>query len=59
LGVFLEASFKYKNIKIGLMSVYAVIIQFYGYGKGFLQSHIQVNMLNKEPQKVFPNLFFN
>ena len=58
LGVFLEASFKYKNIKIGLMSVYAVIIQFYGYGKGFLQSHIQVNMLNKEPQKVFPNLFF-
>ena len=58
IGVFLEASLKYKSLKIGVMSVWAVIIQFYGYGKGFLQSHIQVNILKKTPEKVFPYLFF-
>lgn len=57
-GVFLEASFKYKSLKIGLMSIWAVSIQFFGYGKGFLLSHVQVNILNKAPEKVFPYLFF-
>jgi len=57
-GVLMEATLKYKSIKIGLFSVWAVCIQFYGYGIGFLKSHIQINVLKKEPEKVFPYLFF-
>jgi len=58
IGVFIEASYKNKSLKIGFMSIWAVLIQFYGYGKGFLISHIQVNIFKRAPQKVFPYLFF-
>lgn len=47
-----------KSIKIGILSVFAVIIQFYGYGKGFLKSYINVFLFKKNPQEVFPELFF-
>ena len=47
-----------KSIKIGYYSIIAAIIQFYGYGKGFLNSYIQVHLLNKEPELAFPKMFF-
>lgn len=47
-----------KNLKIGFLSLIAVVIQFYGYGTGFLKSYILVQILKKEPQEVFPELFF-
>lgn len=56
--IFLTASFQYKNIKIGLLCVYATGIQFLGYGLGFLESTIKVQWLNKNPEEVFPKLFF-
>ncbi|RZJ65509.1 MAG: glycosyltransferase [Flavobacterium sp.] len=46
------------NVKIGLYSVLAILIQFYGYGTGFLKSFVQVRLLKKQPEKVFPELFF-
>lgn len=52
------SSIQNKNIKIGYYSIIAAIIQFYGYGKGFLISYIQVILLNKEPQIAFPKMFF-
>ncbi len=47
-----------KSLKIGFFSVLATFIQFYGYGNGFLKSYIQINLLNKNPEKIFPELFF-
>ena len=47
-----------KSFKIALYSVYAAIIQFYGYGKGFLLSFYKIFVLKQEPQKAFPELFF-
>jgi len=47
-----------KSFKIALYSVYAAIIQFYGYGKGFLLSFYKIFILKQEPQKAFPELFF-
>jgi hypothetical protein len=38
--------------------VWAAVIQFYGYGKGFLLSYYKVEVLKQEPQKAFPELFF-
>ncbi len=47
-----------KSIKIGFLSIIAVLIQFYGYGIGFLESQVMINLFRKEPEKQFPDLFF-
>jgi len=46
------------NLRIGLYSVLAILIQFYGYGTGFLKSFIQIRILGRRPELVFPELFF-
>lgn len=47
------------NLCIGFLSAWAVMIQFYGYGTGFLHSFWEIQIRNKNPRKVFPNLFFS
>lgn len=56
--LFLHSSWLNKSIYVGILSVYAMIIQFYGYGTGFLKSTILINWLGKLPRKRFPQLFF-
>ena len=56
--LFLSSIIENKSLKIGLLSLIAVIIQFYGYGIGFLKSFILVQTLKRKPQEVFPELFF-
>jgi glycosyltransferase involved in cell wall biosynthesis len=46
------------RLKVALLAVIAMLIQFYGYGMGFLESLIKVRILRKQPEKVFPELFF-
>ncbi|WP_010522927.1 glycosyltransferase [Aquimarina agarivorans] len=58
LLVFIEALFKYKSFKIAIMSVWAMGIQFYGYGKGFLISFVKIKIFGIIPEKAFPKLFF-
>ena len=58
LLLFISSLFSNKSIKIALYSVWAAIIQFYGYGKGFLLSYYKVEILKQEPQQAFPELFF-
>ncbi|TPN82115.1 glycosyltransferase [Aquimarina algicola] len=50
---------RYGNFLIGLQSVIAVLIQFYGYGKGFLKSYYYIHLLKRDPQKQFKKLFFS
>ncbi len=47
-----------KNLKIAFMSLATTLIQFYGYGLGFLKSWFFVHVLKKRPQNAFPELFF-
>jgi glycosyltransferase involved in cell wall biosynthesis len=47
-----------KSFKIAIYSVIAVMVQFCGYGTGFLNSFVKIHLLNKKPEKVFPKLFF-
>ncbi len=47
-----------KKLKIALYSLWATVIQFYGYGKGFLLSYYRISILKQKPQEVFPELFF-
>ncbi len=46
------------SIVIGLLSLVAVVIQFYGYGTGYLKSFIKIHLLRQKPQEAFPELFF-
>jgi glycosyltransferase involved in cell wall biosynthesis len=56
--IFSISSAQNKSIKIGGLSVIAVLIQFYGYGSGYLKSFILVHVLKNDPKKAFPELFF-
>lgn len=58
LAIFLDSSIKNKNVLIGLLSIPAMFIQFFGYGMAFMKSFFYVTVLNKDPQKQFPFLFF-
>lgn len=58
LAIFLDSSVKNKNVYIGLLSIPAMFIQFFGYGLAFMRSYFFVSVLNKDPQKQFPFLFF-
>lgn len=58
LGIGIDAALKNKNINIGILAIFATLIQFLGYGYGFLISTIKINLLKRKPQEAFPNLFF-
>lgn len=56
--LFMVSSFSNKSIQIGLYSIVAVIIQFFGYGYGFIESYLKIVLLKKKPEIAFPNLFY-
>jgi glycosyltransferase involved in cell wall biosynthesis len=55
---FILALFKTKSLHIASLSLLAIAIQFFGYGIGFLNATILINLLKKEPKQQFPELFF-
>lgn len=57
--IVIDSSIKNKSIYIGLLSVAAVFVQFFGYGMAFIKSSFFINLLKKDPQKQFPSLFFS
>ncbi len=54
----MDAWTKTGSLRIGLLALPAVLIQFAGYGFGFLKSIILVNFSKKKPRELFPKLFF-
>ena len=56
--LFMLSAVQNKSIKIGLLSVVAAFIQFYGYGTGYVESLIKIHFLKQEPHTAFPKLFF-
>ncbi|MFL9843914.1 glycosyltransferase [Flavobacterium rhizosphaerae] len=56
--VFVISAVKNKSLKIGMLSVPAAAIQFYGYGRGYIEAFVKIVVLKKQPQNVFPTLFF-
>ena len=53
------ATIKTKRTTLGLLVFRATLIQFFGYGFGFLKSTYYIRILGKNPKKTFPNLFFH
>ena len=58
LGVFVHALFATKSITIAGQSIYALLIQFIGYGSAFLMSTFFIRILKRNPEKHYPNLYF-
>ncbi|WP_027393596.1 glycosyltransferase [Aquimarina latercula] len=56
--IFINATINYRSLSIGIQSVMAVWVQFYGYGKGFLKSYYYIHLLKKNPEQKFKKLFF-
>jgi len=57
LLVLMDALLKSKHVLVGFLSVYATLIQMFGYGLGFLQSQFYMHILGKSPQDTFPKMF--
>lgn len=55
---FILALISTKSIIVATQSILAIIIQFLGYGYGFLKSTFALSVLRKKPKEAFPNLFF-
>lgn len=47
-----------KSFKIGVLSMFAAVIQFYGYGTGYAKSFMAIKVRNQKPEAAFPELFF-
>lgn len=58
LLVFILAVQSSKNLIVSILSVFAVGIQFLGYGLGFIKSIFVIGILKKDPEQYFPELFF-
>nr|WP_299173835.1 glycosyltransferase [uncultured Allomuricauda sp.] len=56
--LFIDALASAKNLKVAFLAIFAAIIQFTGYGIGFLKSTMLLNFSNKEPEELLPKLFF-
>ena len=58
LLIFVDSSIQYKSVQIGGLSVWAVFVQFFGYGLAFLKSTFFIRLLKRKPEQQFPKLFF-
>jgi len=56
--LFIDALLKTKNIGVSLMALFATIVQFVGYGIGFLKSTIYITFSKRSAEEIFPKLFF-
>lgn len=55
--VFIDSLLKNKSFKVAILSILATIIQFFGYGLGFLRSKFRLNILTKSIEETFPKMF--
>lgn len=58
LAVFIMALIQTKNVIVSFQCLIAVLVQFFGYGYGFVRSTFAIKVLGKNPKNHFPNLFF-
>jgi GT2 family glycosyltransferase len=55
---FLLALVSTKSISVAVLSLLAIVVQFFGYGYGFLKSTIVLLNSKNNPEMLFPELFF-
>lgn len=55
--IFVDSLLKNKNSAVAALSVFSTLIQFLGYGLGFLRSFFRLNVLQKSMKETFPRMF--
>lgn len=55
--IFLSATLRFKNLKVGLLAIQTTFIQFFNYGYGFLLSQYKLNVLKQKAETAFPTHF--
>jgi glycosyltransferase involved in cell wall biosynthesis len=55
---FINALIETRSIKVSILSLFAICIQFLGYGYGFLKSTLKLVSSKKNIEERFPQLFF-
>lgn len=58
LLLFIHSLIKNRSLQVAFLSLRAALVQFFGYGFGFCRSTYYIRMMNKNPKKKFPQLFF-
>lgn len=58
ITAFLLALVNTKRIQVAVLALLAIIIQFVGYGYGFIKSYVAIRILKRNPERIFPDLFF-
>jgi len=56
--IFITSLIKNKNILVGFYSIFTSLIQFVGYGLGFVKSNLILLCSNKDVEDEFPSYFF-
>ncbi len=58
LLLFIHSLVSTGKTKVAFLAIFAVLTQFTGYGIGFLKSTTLLNFSSREPEELFPKLFF-
>ncbi len=56
---FISAIITTGSIIVACLSLFAICIQFFGYGYGFFKSNLMLLISKKNVEQIFPQLFFN
>ena len=56
--LFVDALANTKKMKVAFLAIFAALIQFTGYGIGFFKSTMLLTFSKKDPEQLFPKLFF-
>ena len=57
LAVFIDSFSKTKSIAVALYSIWAVYVQFFGYGLGYLRSSFRLHVRGMDTRSAFPGMF--
>lgn len=57
LAILILSCYQNKSIVVGLLSLVTTVVQFIGYGFGFLKSWISLNLFRLEAKRAFPSHF--
>ncbi|NQX84638.1 MAG: glycosyltransferase [Flavobacteriaceae bacterium] len=58
VSCFLLSFTESKSITVAMLSIWAIMIQFFGYGYGFLNATYKLTFSNKKAEELLPQMFF-
>lgn len=57
VAILVDSTWQNRNLAVGFLSCLAVLMQFVGYGSGYLRSTYRIKIQGKSNKEVFPGMF--